>query len=306
MLVARGGAIGDFILTLPVIDALRDEFGNDNVEVLANSQVLGLTPVAAVGALDDPTLAHFFVAQSELAPSWCERFRDFDIVLSYLHDPAHAFQRNMQRCGVRKFVSVPAKLTAATHATEQLQVPLRQFGMAPRSAVPQLHVSDEEIAQARRRLGVSNSQALIALHPGSGSAAKNWPIENWLALAELLLSRHRIVAVIAGEADHAQFAAFRSRFGERVLYAVEWPLREVAALLAGSHFVGHDSGISHLAAAVGANCIALFGPTDPAVWAPRGLQVQIIRAPNGDLRQLPTAAVSAAVSQELMRIGIRT
>ena len=52
-------------------------------------------------------------------------------------------------------------------------------------------------------------------------------------------------------------------------FARNLPLPQLAALLEHSIFVGHDSGISHLAAAVGANCILLFGPTNPDIWAPK-------------------------------------
>ena len=70
--------------------------------------------------------------------------------------------------------------------------------------------------------------------------------------------------------------------------------------------VGHDSGISHLAAAAGAKCILLFGPTDPAVWAPLNENAQVIHAPEGDLERLDVDLVRAALDQELMRIGIST
>jgi heptosyltransferase-2 len=84
------------------------------------------------------------------------------------------------------------------------------------------------------------------------------------------------------------------------------PLPDLAALLENTIFVGHDSGISHLAAAAGAKCVLLFGPTDPSVWAPLNENARVIRAPNGDLRQLDVDLVRAALDQELMRIGIST
>jgi len=71
-------------------------------------------------------------------------------------------------------------------------------------------------------------------------------------------------------------------------------------------FVGHDSGISHLAAAAGATCILLFGPTDPAIWAPLNDNAHVIQAPDGDLNRLDVDLVRAAFTQELMRIGIST
>jgi heptosyltransferase III len=80
----------------------------------------------------------------------------------------------------------------------------------------------------------------------------------------------------------------------------------LAAILSDTVFLGHDSGISHLAAAAGARCILLFGPTDPAVWAPTNENVRILLAPAGDLSRLDVDLVWAALDQELMRMGIKT
>jgi len=70
-------------------------------------------------------------------------------------------------------------------------------------------------------------------------------------------------------------------------------------VLERSIFIGHDSGISHLAAAAGANCVLLFGPTDPGVWAPRNNNVQILRAQSGKLRDLKVGRVEAVVADAL-------
>jgi heptosyltransferase III len=66
-------------------------------------------------------------------------------------------------------------------------------------------------------------------------------------------------------------------------------------LLEQSTFIGHDSGISHLAAAGGARCFLLFGPTDPKVWAPQNTNASVLLAPNGDLTQIDLATVSKMI-----------
>ena len=106
----------------------------------------------------------------------------------------------------------------------------------------------------------------LALHPYSGSPRKNWPLERFQALARL-----------------EPFEWCHERFED---------LGDLAAWLAGARlFVGNDSGITHLAAAVGAPVLALFGPTDPAVWAPPGARV--IRA--GDIESITVEQVHRAV-----------
>ena len=123
---------------------------------------------------------------------------------------------------------------------------------------------------------------MIAIHPGSGSPRKNWPAENWAALGQWL-HRHAPQArllLIGGEADAAQIATVRASLrGAHVLLAQNLPLPHLAAVLQRCRlFLGHDSGISHLAAAVGTPCVLLFGPTDPAVWAPANPGVKIVTA----------------------------
>jgi heptosyltransferase-2 len=86
---------------------------------------------------------------------------------------------------------------------------------------------------------------------------------------------------------------------DRVRFAKNLPLPELAALLEHAIFVGHDSGVSHLAAAAGAKCILLFGPTNPDVWAPMNANVRVLRAADGNLNSISVAAVGSAVATAL-------
>ena len=104
------------------------------------------------------------------------------------------------------------------------------------------------------------------IHPFSGSARKNWPLERFRALAEKM-QRVMPVRWCAGEDDPPLAGAVRID-----------DLYELACWLAKARvYIGNDSGITHLAAAVGTPVLALFGPTDPEVWAPRGQHVRVGR-----------------------------
>ncbi len=80
-------------------------------------------------------------------------------------------------------------------------------------------------------------------------------------------------------------------------FAKNLPLPQLAGVVERSIFIGHDSGISHLAAAAGANCILLFGPTNPDVWAPKNNNVQVLQAPNGSISDLKIEQVEAALAK---------
>jgi heptosyltransferase-2 len=108
----------------------------------------------------------------------------------------------------------------------------------------------------------------------------------------------RTILIVSGEADENARQRLRTSFDNesRVRFAYQLPLPQLAALLAQSTFIGHDSGISHLAAAAGARGIILFGPTDPNVWAPQNKDVSVLIAPNDDLTQLAVATVRDAIT----------
>lgn len=236
------------------------------------------------GFLDSAEIAPFFAKQTALSEKICRCFAEQDLILSYLSDPEKIFENNVRSCSRAQFIRGAFNFDDSVHATEQLARPLIARGITILDFVPKLSFSET------RPKG-----EIITIHPGSGSPRKNWPIKHWIELIDNIVARSRSVVVIGGEADHEQTAAIQVHFAERIRYAVDLPLRELAALLAGAIFIGHDTGVSHLAAASGARCLILFGPTDPLVWAPRGQNVQILLAPNQDLNLLSVETVRDAV-----------
>jgi heptosyltransferase-2 len=308
--VIRGGAIGDFILTLPAIILLRDRFPQAHLEILGAKTIAALAEkrfyAKAISSLDSAALAPFFVEGSALPASLIDYFGSFDLILSYLFDPQQIFERNLKRCGLKIFIAGPPKLDGSEHAARQLARPLQEIGLILTDPAARIYPLESDREFARNFLRGATS--VVALHPGSGSGKKNWPIKNWKKLGEYLLSRNRTVVIVAGEADEEQTEFLESAWkGKPVRFARNLPLPHLAALLEKVLFVGHDSGISHLAAAAGARCILLFGPTDPAVWAPANENVSVLKTLDGNLQLIQTDEVIALIdAQELIRIGIST
>ena len=142
-------------------------------------------------------------------------------------------------------------------------------------------------------------QPIIAIHPGSGGNQKNWPLENWIGLfsPDNHFADLARLLVISGEADQAQTKQLEHEWKNRdVHFAKNLPLPRLAAVLQNAMFVGHDSGISHLAAAAGANCVLLFGPTSPEVWAPKNDNVRVLRSPTARLGDLGIDFVKEALA----------
>jgi heptosyltransferase-2 len=191
-------------------------------------------------------------------------------------------------------IAAHSPITDSAHAAQQLAQPLQQLALYLETHAASVFPSAEDRAEAERILG-DDTRPLVAIHPGSGSPRKNWPVERWASLGAELLARdpQSRLLLIGGEADHAQLDKLQGEWPrDSVLIARDLPLPHLAAVLERcALFLGHDSGISHLAAAVGARCVLLFGPTDPAIWAPANANVTVLTAPESDLAQLSVERV---------------
>ncbi|MEY2561500.1 MAG: heptosyltransferase [Verrucomicrobiota bacterium] len=300
ILVIRGGAIGDFVLTLPALKLLRDRFPDAQIEILGYKHIASLAEkrfyADAVRSIESGQLARFFAKDSELPAELVDYFASFDLIVSYLFDPDGIFEANLKRCRIRTFVAAPSKLDKREHAARQLARPLEALGLHLEDSAARIYPSESDRASARNILG-HRSCRLIAIHPGSGSETKNWPLASWQKLGDDLLAHDHELIIVSGEADEERVRVLESVWtGKPVKFARNLPLPHLAALLENTIFLGHDSGISHIAAAVGPRCVLLFGPTDPAIWAPANKNVTVIRAPDGQMPLLDVEAVIAAIS----------
>ena len=301
ILVIRGGAIGDFVLTLPAIKLLRDRFPDACVEILGYKHIIALAEnrfyAQATSSIEDGALASFFAREAELPPELTNYFGSFDLVVSYLFDPDGIFETNLDLSGVDNFIAASPKITGNEHAAMQLARPLRQLYLTLADPAAKLYPSSADCEFAESFLARLDAP-VVALHPGSGSETKNWAIDHWRALGETLL--HGGIAasllIVGGEADHKQLRTLQSAWcRRRVALGENLPLPELAALLSKCMlFLGHDSGVSHIAAAVGTPSLLLFGPTEPAIWAPAHAHVRIVRPASMRVADLTTEEVYCA------------
>ena len=283
MVVLRGGAIGDFLLTLPVIAALKQRYPGARIEILGYPHIAALAVAAGladqVRSIESPTLAGFFAADSVLDPIWCHFFSDSDLLVSFLHDPRRILQNNILRVSHGQFLCGPHRPdeSANIHATNVFLKPLESLGIDDANPEPQLRIP----VSTEGRLSAGD---WIALHPGSGSAQKNWSPERWIQLVKRLLKTTpwRIL-LMGGEAESSRLETLCAQFSsQRITPAINLPLTLLAQMLSQCQlFLGHDSGISHLAAALGIPGMVLWGPTNANIWRPRSRQFEIISCETG-------------------------
>ena len=295
ILVIRGGAIGDFILTLPALTALRQQFPCARLEVLGYPHIAQL---AFAGGLVDNVqpieargLAGFFARGGKLSPDLADYFSGFDLIVSYLYDPDLIFQTNVASCARGQFIAAPHRPEErdGIHAARVFLQPLERLAIFEADPVPRLAIPNQ--------LGTRNQ---IALHPGSGSESKNWPEARWAELLGRLVGETQInLLLVGGEAEGERLQRLAAKLpSARYALARSLPLADLAVRLRSSvGFIGHDSGISHLAAALGLSCIVLWADTMAAIWRPQGPQVVVLREAAG----LSTLSVQRVV-EELRRL----
>ena len=270
ILVLRGGALGDFIVTLPALRALCEHWPGARVELAGNAVAaqLGLRAgwLHAAHSQHEARWAALYSA-APLPAVFAAWLDSFDRIISFWADPDGTLRRHFEHRGADFLASHPqvGSRPAARHFCEAL-VP---WGLHCRSFELRLEVPPGELESLRERLGPP--RRFIALHPGSGSAHKNWPAVRWKELCSRLPTP---LLLVSGEADPPLALT-----GPGILQARSWPLSTLgAALRLASLYLGHDTGVSHLAASVGTPSLLLFGPTDPAIWAPPDPCVQVLRA----------------------------
>ncbi|HXT10703.1 MAG TPA: glycosyltransferase family 9 protein [Candidatus Angelobacter sp.] len=279
ILVIRGGAIGDFILTLPAIAALRRQFPQAHLEVLGYPHIIRLAEAAGlvdrVQSIEARALAGFFARHGNLEPDLVDYFSEFDIILSYLYDPDEIFKTNIARCSPAQFVVGPHRPdeNEKIHATKVYLRPLERFAIFDADHLPRLSVNSQPAA-ARQ----------LVLHPGSGSERKNWPEAKWADLLQHLVHDTDLnLLLVGGEAEGERLQHLAAALPPtRTKVAQSLPLTDLARVIqASTAFIGHDSGISHLAAALGLPGIVLWGNTVEEIWRPPHDRITILKNPGG-------------------------
>lgn len=260
-LLIRPGGIGDVIVSLPALEHLAREASFTEVwTTTATVPLIGFAD--RVRAIADTGLDTL-----EIRPS--ARLREilagFDEIHTWYGSGREQFRDAMQGLPVRFHAALPA--SPAVHATDFYLAQVGAAGGAvPRIAVPGIPLPRDD-------------RGFAAIHPFSGSLRKNWPRERFAEVAAQLALP---VEWIAGPEEELPGAR---RFDD---------LSALARWLAGaSVYLGNDSGITHLAAACGVPVVAVFGPTDPAVWAPRG-RVAVVRQPSLDAVTVASVRSAAA------------
>lgn len=267
LLVVRRGGLGDTLLMLPVLRALRRAHPQAELHFAGVSEFAAV--LAAYGACDAARSSEDFALWSPAVAR--ERLSAYDLVVA--DDPAvPAAHAMVATFDPRRHDGQPHGRAIARQLGLELRWPEDAWLLPERSAP---------------------CDAATWLAPGSGGAAKCWPRQHWLALAGVL---PRPPQVVVGPAEFERDDPRRWPWPAGTGFVVEAEPVRLATRLSTEPlaFVGNDSGPSHLAAMLAVPTVALFGPSDPRVFAPQGPRVQVLEA-GGAFASLQPAAVVAAL-----------
>jgi len=311
ILAIRPGALGDTLLTLPVLAHIRHTVAHARITFISRADVL---PLVQASGLADAVASYDDAA-------WAELFRDgnmhdgsplvalagtvTDAVL-WLGPTGESAAERLRQLGIRRVIRAQARpsrehdphaVLVLMEALARIDIrPIRQLADIARIVPPLIPPEDDaRVGEGFLASVKSESRALVALHPGSGGAAKRWPAERFARVAKWLIDRGAQPVLIAGPADDdviGSVVAALEREDARVDILHNARIGTVAHVLARcALYLGNDSGITHLAALSGTAVVALFGPSSPDHWAPVGPRVQTIQAPRGDLSLLDIDSV---------------
>jgi hypothetical protein len=308
VLVIFPGALGDLVCLGPALHALVRRHPGAALELMARAELarfavarfrfarFGFPRIKVARAhsqahsIDRREVTALFAEGADLTEA-AEFFRSFTHIYSFFASEDACFRHALAKAAAPAAVSFHAfRPAGAGHVANGY---LNEIGEreAPPDRDPDGNLEVlpgdlAEAAQALERLGLAGARFML-FFPGSGAEYKNWPADNFAALASALAPPLRALVVL-GPAEAAIEPIFETR---GIAWLRDQPLSMVAGLARlAAGFVGNDSGVSHLAAAAGAPGVVIFGPTDPDRWRPMGPVTVIRRMPLADLAPGEVAA----------------
>ena len=297
ILIWHQGALGDLLLAGPALAALSRNYAGGRITALGHPERWGLLarslPLDEVWDSGEARWVHLF-SDEILPPPLREPLARFQLALIFGRHPQTNLQDRLRLAGIPavhwlpSFPETEVESVAALQARHLAGLGLNyvpgpfqlEMGLDPETELPEL----------------PGPGPWMAVAPGSGSRRKNWPLAHYYEISRALGWEYGLrVAWLAGpaEGEMLPYLGPLAKAQGQLLLANR-PLARIAQVLSRCRlYIGNDSGLTHLAAAVtGPEVLALFGPTDPRVWAPLGPHVRTLRAPCHQAPEMEDGTIS--------------
>ena len=286
LVVIHPGSLGDVILSLPALRGLRVAFPRHELIFLAGGEVGLLLKEAGevdrVFPLERQALADLLQEPEAVNEDLKSYLASCDVAVCWMRHGAPHIKAVLSRLGVARAIimSPHAGDLTSLHHSDRFCETVRDVAVAPDRPGP-LRLPQKTVAEGLHyleSLGGSPGRPLVLLHPGSGSRHKCCEPGLFVEALSHLRERGASPMLLQGPADEEQVTQVLRRWAKPLPVLKDLPLGLVAGVIAEADlYVGHDSGLTHLAAALAVPTVALFGPTDVARWAPRGQHVIPLR-----------------------------
>lgn len=267
--------------------AIRESFPDAHIEIMGSANFLEMVKgrfyADSVSRFDHVDVAALFTHNAHISPSLLKRFGKKDVIVLFVSDHEQILANNLKATGARHVIQYdpfpsPEK---SIHIIEHFLHVLDLMGIPSFCKTPKIFLHEEDIFFADNFLPeniINSKKILIAIHPGSGGRQKCWPVERYAALIGWFTREMDAeILVISGPADCHIAKELKGKIRDDFILAEQLPLPKLAAIIKRCNLlIGNDSGITHMAAALGIRTVAIFGPTDPDVWGPRGDLVKIL------------------------------
>ena len=300
-LILQPGAVGDCILTLPLAGFMKEALGLGGVDIMGHPEYIDYLPgrscIDGITSIDSLDLHRLFTDRKEFdvvdRDPLVSIFGGYAWIATFLGEPDSDFEHNLiytANCSGSSDVVTMAMKAPKDYAGHLTDFYAEQFaaqsGLSARSergwhGQSVLKATGADVTKGRELLieaGLDPDRGPVVIHPGSGGVKKCWHVDNFLAVCEALELQGVDALFLLGPAEldrHDSSVVEKIGNLSRCLSGLSLP-QVLGLLTCAGAFIGNDSGITHLAAALGVKTFALFGPSDPALYGPVGPAVTIL------------------------------
>lgn len=301
ILVIRSGAVGDFVLTTPVIASLRSAYPGARLAVCGNPDrvVLISDLIDDMQDINDAAWAPFFNRNSAPTGDLARQISSTDLIVNFLPDADDVFSQNLRS------LTAGTVLSYSPHPLEDGSIHIVDHLLAAICPLD-IETTTQPIVSFADSIGLPDDiiTPYAVMHPGSGGMNKIWPLERFAEVSQELAKGLQVV-VSVGPADEHITSGMKHLLPDIQIVGPQTLPQLASFLQTASLYIGNDSGPSHIAAAVGTPTVAIFGPTDSRIWSPRGQKVSIVEARRSIPRAKRLESITAAQVMEKVDLLLR-
>ncbi|NJN69390.1 MAG: glycosyltransferase family 9 protein [Nitrospira sp.] len=286
IVIIHPGALGDVLLAVPAMKKLAVRFSGHTIVLIARAPVSRLLAECCVIdewiSIESQACAGLFTRFGCPSMELQSCFERCDAAVAWAEDTDGSLANVLGEFGISR-VWIQSPFSSDLNARHQRDRFLETVGETGTDALENdgLHIPDYLLEKGRVCLqdkGISPNGSLVFVHPGSGSVHKCLSSEKLASIVQKLQQREMSPVLLEGPADQGAAEGVLKLLSKKppVLRDLDLPL--LAGILAHAElYLGHDSGLTHLAALLGVRTVSVFGPTDHHRWAPYGEHVAIVR-----------------------------